>query len=62
MRLGTQRFQCHWLVMQRLARAGVQPITYGGGLALGSRFRVGEIGRRRIDEALSTEIPISAYG
>ena len=40
-------------IMQRLAAAGVQPVTHGAGLALATRFQLGENGSRRVDEALS---------
>ena len=49
---GNTVFSASLSIMQRLAGAGVQPITYCGGLALGSRFKIGEVGRRRMDEAL----------
>ncbi len=38
--------------MQRLASAGIQPVTHGAGLALASQFQLSELGRRRMDEAL----------
>ncbi|KAH0556618.1 hypothetical protein GP486_005550, partial [Trichoglossum hirsutum] len=48
-------------VMQRLAGAGVQPITQGGGLALGTRFKLGDVGRRRMDGALQNLRGVSGF-
>ena len=38
--------------MQRLANAGVQPVTHGSGLVLASQFHLSELGRRRLNDAL----------
>ena len=40
-------------MVQRLAEAGVQPMTHGAGLALGSRFKLGRIGQSQMENALS---------
>ena len=39
-------------VMQRFSAAGVQPATFAGGLALGSRFELGKKGARNMDVTL----------
>lgn len=39
-------------VMQRHASCGIQPVTYGAGLALASRFNPSPKGRERMDNAL----------
>jgi hypothetical protein len=39
-------------VMQRFSAAGVQPVTFAGGLALGSRFELGKKGMQNMDVAL----------
>ena len=40
------------VVLQRFASAGVQPITFGAGLALASRFDLDRIGKQRMHSAL----------
>jgi hypothetical protein len=49
-------------VCQRLAGYNVQPITYGCSLALGARFQLGQIGTRRVDEALKQLSSRWGYG
>ena len=39
-------------VLRRLSAAGVQTVTHCGGLYLGNSFVTGEIGERRMDEAI----------
>ena len=39
-------------VLQRFASAGVQPITFGAGLALASAFDLDRVGKQRMDSAL----------
>lgn len=39
-------------VMQRFSAAGVQPVTFAGGLALGSRFELGKKGTQNMQVAL----------
>lgn len=39
-------------VMQRFSAAGVQPVTFAGGLALGSRFELGKKGVQNMDVTL----------
>ena len=39
-------------VMQRFASADVQAVTYGAALAIGCQFNLGELGHRRVSEAL----------
>jgi hypothetical protein len=39
-------------VMQRFSAAGVQPVTFAGGMALGSRFELGSKGAQNMDIAL----------
>jgi len=41
-------------MLQRFASAGVQPVTYGAGLALAGQFRLNTLGRRRMDEVLKS--------
>ncbi|KAL9038995.1 MAG: hypothetical protein Q9214_005057 [Letrouitia sp. 1 TL-2023] len=40
------------VVLQRFASAGIQPITFGGGLALGSLFDLDRVGKQRVESAL----------
>ena len=51
---GRTIYSASFAVMQRLAAAGVQPITHGAGLALAYRFQVSDIGTRRMNEALES--------
>ena len=39
-------------MLQRFAGSGIQPVTYGAGLALASRFRMSNSGRQRMDQAM----------
>ena len=39
-------------MLQRFAGSGIQPVTYGAGLALASRFRMSKDGRERMDQAM----------
>lgn len=48
-------------VMERLSKAGIQPITHAAGLALASQFRLGDEGRRHMDEALANLKSIPAF-
>ncbi|KAI4221794.1 MAG: hypothetical protein L6R40_008611 [Gallowayella cf. fulva] len=41
-------------VLQRFASSGVQPVTYGAGLALASQFRLSDIGRQRMDQTMKS--------
>lgn len=50
---GNTTYSASLTIMQRLAGAGVQPITHSGGLALASQFQLGQVGQRRIEEALT---------
>ena len=40
------------VVLQRFASAGVQPVTYGAGIALASQFHLDHLGQQRMDQAL----------
>ena len=40
------------VVLQRFSSAGVQPITFGAGLALASQIRLGRLGNRRMHSAI----------
>ena len=40
--------------LQRFASAGVQPVTFGAGIALASQFQLGQIGNQRMDDALKS--------
>lgn len=40
------------VVLQRFASAGVQPITFGAGLALSSQIRLGRLGNQRMHSAI----------
>ena len=51
---GNTIFEGTFAILQRLSAAGVQPVTYGGGLALANQFRMSDIGGRRMDEALDS--------
>jgi hypothetical protein len=50
---GNTIYSASLAIMQRLAGAGVQPITHSGGLALASQFQLGQVGQRRIEAALT---------
>ncbi|KAL8733758.1 MAG: hypothetical protein Q9166_001952 [cf. Caloplaca sp. 2 TL-2023] len=39
-------------VLQRFASSGIQPVTFGAGLALASEFRMSTIGRQRMDHTM----------
>ena len=39
-------------VLQRFASAGVQPITFGAGIALASQFRLNQLGEQRMHDAI----------
>ena len=41
-------------MLQRFAGSGIQPVTYGAGLALASRFRMSNGGRRRMDQTMQS--------
>ncbi|EPE32592.1 hypothetical protein GLAREA_07726 [Glarea lozoyensis ATCC 20868] len=38
--------------LQRFSSAGVQPATYAAGIALASRFKVGSLGEKRVEDAI----------
>ena len=48
-------------VLQRFATAGVQPATYGAGLALSSQFNLDPRGQRRMEEALARLRGVPAF-
>ena len=39
-------------MLQRFASSGIQPVTYGAGLAIASRFRMSSGGRQRMDQTM----------
>ena len=41
-------------MLQRFAGSGIQPVTYGAGLALASRFRMSNGGRQRMDQTMQS--------
>ena len=41
-------------VLQRFASSGIQPMTFGAGLALASEFRISDIGRQRMHRAMQS--------
>lgn len=49
-------------LLQRFASAGVQPITFGAGLALASVFDLDRIGKQRMDSALEKNQGIFGFG
>jgi hypothetical protein len=49
---GNTVYSASLAVMQRLSNAGIQPITHGAALALGSQYRIGDVGLRRVEEML----------
>lgn len=53
MAFGNTVFSVSMAMVQRLAEAGVSPMTHGAGLALGSRFELGRIGQSKMENALS---------
>ena len=50
---GKTAYTATFAVMQRLAQAGIQPITHGAGLALGTQFTFGLTGQNGVNDALS---------
>jgi hypothetical protein len=59
---GNTVYQASLATMQRLAAAGVQPITHGAGLALATQFKLGNLGRRRISDAIAQLQSVPAFG
>ncbi|KAL8739828.1 MAG: hypothetical protein Q9190_007405 [Brigantiaea leucoxantha] len=49
-------------VLQRFATAGIQPVTYGAGLALSSQIRLDRKGQLRMEKAVASLRSISAFG
>ncbi|MCJ1230257.1 hypothetical protein MMC12_006929 [Toensbergia leucococca] len=49
-------------VLQRFASAGVQPVTYGAGLALASQFQLDRVGKQRMHDALTNLQGASGFG
>lgn len=49
---GNTIFSASLAMMQRMANAGIQPVTHGAGLAIASQFKLSADGKRRMDEAL----------
>ena len=49
-------------VLQRFASAGVQPVTFGAGLALASVFDLDRIGKQRMHSALETNQGMWGFG
>ena len=41
-------------VLQRFAAAGVQPITFGAGIALAAQFRLDRVGKQRMHDAIES--------
>lgn len=58
----SDNIQSHFCIIQRLAQTGIQPITHGASLALGTWFSLGATGRQRINEALAKRSRIRAVG
>lgn len=48
-------------VLQRFASAGVQPVTYGAGIALASQFQLDRVGKQRMDNALNNLRGVSGF-
>lgn len=48
-------------VLQRFASAGVQPATYGAGLALASQLQLDRVGDQRMHNALDNLSGISGF-
>jgi len=55
-------FSATMSVWQRLSGNDVHPITFGGALALGTRFRLGDVGQQQIDDAIAKLGAKSSYG
>ncbi len=49
-------------VLQRFASSGIQPMTFGAGLALASQFRMSDGGRRRMDQAMQSLRGVPGFG
>lgn len=49
---GNTIFSASLAMMQRMANAGIQPVTHGAGLAISSQFKLSADGKRRMDEAV----------
>ena len=50
--LGNSVFSSSFMILQRFADAGIQPITHQAGLAISTQFQLGEMGSRRVRDAL----------
>ncbi|KAL8922662.1 MAG: hypothetical protein Q9172_003477 [Xanthocarpia lactea] len=49
-------------VLQRFASSGIQPMTFGAGLALASQFRMSDGGRQRMDQAMQSLRGVPGFG
>ena len=49
-------------VLQRFASSGIQPMTFGAGLALASQFRMSDGGRERMDQAMQRLRGVPGFG
>ncbi|MCJ1435330.1 hypothetical protein MMC27_004702 [Xylographa pallens] len=49
------------LIAQRLSAAGISPITHQAGLAMSTRFRLGQMGQLRISQALKNLRPYFGF-
>lgn len=58
----TTLFSATMSIWQRLSGNNVQPTTFGGSLVIGSRFRLGHLGERHIDHAISQLHVVNGYG
>ena len=57
MHIGGSVFLTSYKILQRFSDAGIQPMTHQAGLAISTRFRLGEIGTRRVRDAISSLRP-----
>ena len=49
-------------VLQRFAAAGIQPVTYGAGIALSSQLHLDRVGQSRMEKAIGSQSSIFGLG
>ena len=49
-------------VLQRFSSSGIQPMTFGAALALGSQFRMSEAGCQKMDQAIQSLRGVPGFG
>ena len=59
--MGNSLFSTSYKVLQRFSDAGIQPMTYKAGLAISTKFRLGETGIQRVRDAMSSLRPYYGF-